>query len=66
MAVPAASRRIRSSAAAVFSPVILDGADLAHAAALFNLGLLLDDGQLGPLPRGLHITNFGQLLPEMS
>ena len=65
MAVQAASRRIRSTAAAL-RPVILDGADLAHAAALFNLGLFLDDGQLGPLPRGLHITNFGQLLPEMS
>ena len=65
MAVPAASRRI-CSATAVLRPVILDGADLAHTAALFNLGLLLDDGQLRPLPRGLHISNLGQLLSEMS
>ena len=63
MAVPAASRRI-CSAAAILRPVILDGADLAHAAALFNLGLLLDDGQLRPLPRGLHVTDFGQLFSE--
>lgn len=64
MAVSAASRCIRSTATA-FRPVVLDGADLAHAAALFNLGILLDDRQLWPLPRGLHITNGGELLSEM-
>ena len=64
MAVLAASRCIRSNAT-VFRPVVLDGEDLAHAAALFNLGILLDDGQLWPLPRGPYITNGGELLSEM-
>ena len=60
VAVSAASGGVRSIA--FFGPVVLEGVDLPHAAALLNLGLLLEDWQLRPQPGGFHIPYCGELL----